>query len=533
MALRIFGKACLLEGSRVRISGGRCNITTAIGLTPCTALGETCASPDTVRKRKARSVHIMTSLLDISREHHALPEFSTDGTPSNSATTRQRDQLLARFSDRIAVNPDLSRSLVSWQSNRDAPGFRWFKFKEGFSAALVRYLLGFLDEPGCLLDPFAGTGIAPITAARVGWQGIGVEILPVGVNVSNALLAAPAIDLSAFGRQASAFLKYVATAPDAPAADWFPHIRITERAFPSDSEAKIAAARNWLRRAESAPETDLLALAAMAALEDASWTSKDGQYLRWDHRSGRKLKAKMEKRHVLPYEVSLRNRIDNIAADLPTLSSCYKAEDVRIIESSCYDALPDLPTDSVDAVITSPPYANRYDYTRTYALELAWLGYDNQGISTLRQRLLSATVENRSKREQLAADHGDALARFDQHGVITEITDALENANQRGELPNPHVIRLVRNYFMEMSVVIADLSRVCRPGASIFMVNDNVQYHGEEVPVDLILSDLAEQCGFHTKAIWTLARGKGNASQQMGRFGRKELRKCVYWWVRR
>ena len=60
----------------------------------------------------------------------------------------------------------------------------------------------------------------------------------------------------------------------------------------------------------------------MAALEDASWTSKDGQYLRWDHRSGRKLKAKMEKRHVLPYEVSLRNRIDNIVADLPTLSGC-------------------------------------------------------------------------------------------------------------------------------------------------------------------------------------------------------------------
>ena len=462
-----------------------------------------------------------------------MPEFSANGTANPGAMTRRRDQLLARFADRIAVNPDLSRSLVSWQSNKQTPGFRWFKFKEGFSAALVRYLLGFLDERGHLLDPFAGTGIAPITAARTGWQGTGIEILPVGVNVSNALLAAPAIDHSAFGRQATAFLEYVATAPGAPAEDWFPHLRITEKAFPSDSEAKIAAARNWLRQADAAPETELLALAAMAALEDASWTSKDGQYLRWDHRSGRKLKARMEKRQVLPYEASLRNRIDIIAADLPTLAGRFEAEDVRIIESSCYDALPKLPTDSVDAVITSPPYANRYDYTRTYALELAWLGYDNQGISALRQRLLSATVENRSKREQLATDHDAALALFDRHGAITEITDALESANQRGELPNPHVIRLVRNYFMEMSVVIAELSRVCRPGASVFMVNDNVQYHGEEVPVDLILSDLAEQCGFHTKAIWTLARGKGNASQQMGRFGRKELRKCVYWWVRR
>ena len=31
------------------------------------------------------------------------------------------------------------------------------------------------------------------------------------------------------------------------------------------------------------------------------------------------------------------------------------------------------------------------------------------------------------------------------------------------------------------------------------MVNDNVQYHGEEVPVDLILSDFAEQSGFRLR----------------------------------
>ena len=29
---------------------------------------------------------------------------------------------------------------------------------------------------------------------------------------------------------------------------------------------------------------------------------------------------------------------------------------------------------------------------------------------------------------------------------------------------------------------------------------------------------------------WTLGRGKGNSSQQMGNYGRSELRKCVYVW---
>ncbi len=452
----------------------------------------------------------------------------------NGGYTHERDKLLARFNDRIAVNPALSRQMVSWQSNKQAPGFRWFKFKEGFSVALVRYLLGFLGDRGRLLDPFSGTGAAPITAASSGWEGTGIEILPVGVKIADGLRAAPAVDRDSFRRRTAELLGQVETpAADVPSLDRFPHLRITEKAFPPDSEQEIAAARNWFRHAEPGAETELLALAAMSALEDASWTSKDGQYLRWDHRSGRNLKARMEKRTVLPYSASLKNRLTMIAADLPKLTGAYSAEDVRIIEGSCNETLLDLPPNSFDAVITSPPYANRYDYTRTYALELAWLGYDDFGVSGLRQRLLSATVENRSKRTQLTASHEEALSLFDRNLAVREITDALEEANLRRELPNPHVIRLVSNYFLEMTTVIVELAKVCRSGASVFMVNDNVQYHCQEVPVDLILSDLAEQCGFKTKVIWTLSRGKGNASQQMGRFGRRELRKCVYWWVRR
>lgn len=87
-------------------------------------------------------------------------------------------------------------------------------------------------------------------------------------------------------------------------------------------------------------------------------------------------------------------------------------------------------------------------------------------------------------------------------------------------------------FHTEMAVIAYELGRVVRAGGRVFMVNDNVRYHGEEVPIDLILSDFAEQCGFHCAAIWMLKRGKGNSSQQMGCFGRREIRKCVYEWVK-
>ena len=77
------------------------------------------------------------------------------------------------------------------------------------------------------------------------------------------------------------------------------------------------------------------------------------------------------------------------------------------------------------------------------------------------------------------------------------------------ELSNSHVIRLIEGYFLEMALVVAELGRIVKPGGTVVMVNDNVQYHGEEVPVDLILSDFAEQCGFSCRQISVLPTREG------------------------
>ena len=210
---------------------------------------------------------------------------------------------------------------------------------------------------------------------------------------------------------------------------------------------------------------------------------------------------------------------------------------VRYITGSSLELLRDLPEAGFDMVITSPPYANRYDYSRTYALELAWLGYEQDDFLALRQSMLSATVENRSKREWLKEIYGndsgllkDAFQMYDEQEAIHEALTILRR--HIDELGNRHVIRLIEGYFLEMAVIVAELGRVLRPSGVVIMVNDNVQYHGEEIPVDMILSDFAEQSGFRCERIWTLPRGKGNSSQQMRRFGRREIRKCVYQWVR-
>jgi len=72
---------------------------------------------------------------------------------------RKLDKALeSRFADRLHVEPMLTRALVSFQANKSRSQFRWYKFKEGYSASLVNYLIDrYGISKGPLLDPFAGS----------------------------------------------------------------------------------------------------------------------------------------------------------------------------------------------------------------------------------------------------------------------------------------------------------------------------------------------------------------------------------------
>ena len=461
-----------------------------------------------------------------------LPE-SLQGASMRREPTEARRSLYERFASRIRVSDQLSRKLVSYQGNKNAPGLRWLKYKEGFSAGLVKELLE-LTPAKSVLDPFSGAGTSVLTAGSMGIQGTGIEIMPIGN------LAARAISAVSNGLEPDRFVKASNAIVDAVSQNdyddryLFPHVPITKHAFPETTERDLAKAREFIAGVADPTISIILTLACASVLEDISYTRKDGQFLRWDPQSGRKVSEKLHKESVPTLRDSLRRRLVEIAADIPALKHKYSGAATEFIDGSSLTELRHLPTGTFDAVITSPPYANRYDYTRTYALELAYLGYNADQFKELRQALLSATVENRSKREILGREYGEserffkATAMADNQTALQEALGILK-ANVE-HLSNRNVISLVENYFTEMALIISELGRLVTPGGNLFMVNDNVRYHGEEIPVDLILSDFAEQTGFHCETIWTLKQGKGNSSQQMGRFGRQEIRKCVYHW---
>ena len=467
--------------------------------------------------------------------------------PSNQTSKHHRQLLYQRMKHCLITAELLNRRLVSYQANKELPFYRWFKYREGFSSELVSFFLEkFHSKTGKLLDPFAGVGTSLFTAQELGWESVGIEVMPVGIFAMTARQAANNVCAHELQKTADYILRKL---PQTVADVIIQHIPITKDAFPPETEELLNRYVSLCSQIKDRTLQSIMQFAAFSILEDISFTRKDGQFLRWDYRSVRNLSGKpFDKGKIFTFEEALMGKIDVIINDLssqtaPTLfpdnvSSSNKPP-IQLLAGSCLEILPEMESDQFDFVMTSPPYCNRYDYTRTYALELVYLGIDFPGIKKLRQTLLSCTVENKDKREHIQSlyaslgkenDYQKIQNVYDTLPAMREVNTVLEHLNHQNLLNNKAVSKMVRNYFFEMCFVIAEMSRLMKKDGYCVMVNDNVRYGGEEIPVDLILSSFAEQLGFNVRQIYVLPQGKGNSSQQMGTYGREEIRKCVYLW---
>ena len=135
--------------------------------------------------------------------------------------------------------------------------------------------------------------------------------------------------------------------------------------------------------------------------------------------------------------------------------------DVNLLGGSCLEVLPKLKSRAYSGIITSPPYCNRYDYTRTYALEHALLGVDEIGLAGLRQAMLSCTVENKAKALiALNTEWQTAISICDGLPLLQGILNYLDYKKDKKELNNSGIARMVRGYFYEMACVIQECYRV-------------------------------------------------------------------------
>jgi hypothetical protein len=159
-----------------------------------------------------------------------------------------------------------------------------------------------------------------------------------------------------------------------------------------------------------------------------------------------------------------------------------------------------LRPNSIDAVITSPPYPNEKDYTRTTRLESVLLGFirSKQELRALKQDLLRSNTRGVYK-----SDRDDLLV--DDHDEIQSIAEAIEK--RRIELGKTSgferlYARVTKLYFGGMTRHLSDLRIVLRPGARLaYVVGDQASYLRVMIRTGQLLADIADSLGYEVTDI--------------------------------
>lgn len=154
-----------------------------------------------------------------------------------------------------------------------------------------------------------------------------------------------------------------------------------------------------------------------------------------------------------------------------------------------------LPPQSIDAVITSPPYPNEKDYTRTTRLESVILGFikTKADLQTLKKGLIRSNTRNVYK--------GDDDDRWIQdHPKIQAIADAIERRRiQLGKTSGFEKLysRVTKLYFGGMARHLAALRSLLRPNAQLaYVVGDQASYLRVMIPTGQLLADIAQALGY-------------------------------------
>ena len=382
----------------------------------------------------------------------------------------------------------------------------WYRFVLSFPPHLVQdYLDRFGIGPGkTVLDPFAGTGTTLVECKKRAVASLGIESNPMAQFASSVKL-----DWSV---DPAALSDYTAEVSDAARrklardgySDWG---ELPLFAAPEGGRAPLrtlaADQKNLLLKDSISPlplHKTLVLLDAIAACGDHR-----------QRRTGRLALAGALVRNIGNLKFGPEVGVGKIKHDAPVVDSWLDGmrtiiEDVEMVrdrasvpahvflgDSRRADEI--LPPGSVDGVITSPPYPNEKDYTRTTRLESVILGLigDKDSLRKLKKDLI------RSNTRGVYKSDADDL-EVSEHSAIQEIAGAIEQ--RRLELGKTSgfermYARVTKLYFGGMFKHLAGLRRALKRGAKLaYVVGDQASYLRVMIRTGRLLADLAQSLGY-------------------------------------
>ena len=390
---------------------------------------------------------------------------------------------------------------VSPLSDKKTVPFNWYSFKHRFGSELVSRIFSMLglSEGDTIFDPYCGGGTTLIKAKLDGYNAVGLDISPFSTFLTNALTKSYDID-----RLKKAFKKIsdkINSKVD------IPDVAILQKSFSDRTLQYIYSLKDSINSL-STPERDFFLFSLLRILNSVSKAKKSGGFLR------------ITDQRRVTLEVAKKMFVDSsekLMSDIKTFKYTDTFTKAVIGDARYYPH--EVKDRKYDAVVTSPPYPNRHDYTRIYELELL-VGFisDNDSLKSLRYETLRSHVEAKEK--------------YKAKGYITPaLLKEKINALNKREMNNTKIVSTIVGYFEDMYLSLKEMADVLKPGGHIGLVVSNVRFAGIMIPVDELLGEIGEQVGLNLETIYVL-RYRGNSSQQMQRYRKEPSRESLIIWKR-
>jgi tRNA G10 N-methylase Trm11 len=385
---------------------------------------------------------------------------------------------------------------VTFQGKLTQPIHRWYRLTPSFSPRLANDIADHfgLSADDFVLDPFSGVGTVPLCMKHRGIPACSVEINPylhfVGTVKTRNYEDVPAIE-----KCFKEFLgEYRARLQDMPyesapegylrdhAAD-IPGINFPERWWSPGNLAQLVCLRKLLNGYEAKPHhLDLLKMAALGILVPVSNAKHNHVSLTFD------------KKPLPTVEVAdvLAKQLRDMAKDLHVMSHA-PAADVMIYHGNSKELTKVLPAHAkVSAVITSPPYPNRFSYARETRPHLFFFDF-----------ITSARAVGQLETEAIGGTWGRAtsvLARgvAPKNKLIQTLLDPyLRGIPQNGSLMAHYVVK----YFNDMYDHAQQIAQVCKKSARLAYVIGNSKFYETPLASDEILASIFGHFGFQLESI--------------------------------
>ncbi len=173
----------------------------------------------------------------------------------------------------------------------------------------------------------------------------------------------------------------------------------------------------------------------------------------------------------------------------------YKDVYSKIILADSRQELSQIKDDSIDAVITSPPYPNEKDYTRATRLESVLLGFINssENLRAIKKTLL------RSNSKGIYKDDDD-LKWIKDNQTVNQLATEIEKtriALHKTSGFEKLYYKVVMQYFGGIAKHLNSLKPKLKNGAKLaYVVGDQCSYFGIPIRTGHILAEIANALGY-------------------------------------